>query len=353
MVEKVLMSGNESIGRGAILAGCQLFFGYPITPQSEIMEYMSRELPKAGGVFLQAECELATAGMVSGAASTGTRAMSATSSPGTSLMAEFCSHMSFSMIPAVLVDVCRFGPGIGTGQTSQTDYNQLTKGAGHGGYRSIVLAPYSAQECLDLIQLAFWLADNYRMLVYVLTEFTTGQSIEPVEPRTLEFEPLPEKDWAARGRDARGGKPPPVPVFGDLVGYHLHQIDKYKKIEETEVRYDTYQADDADILLVAYGYVARMAEGAVDMCRAQGLKVGLLRPITLWPFPSTAIDEAGSRAKALLVVEHSSGLMVDDVKFAVLGKVPVHLLGIWGTHLRGGSGLIYPERIVEEVKNIL
>ena len=345
------MSGNDAIGRGAILGDCKFFYGYPITPQSEIMEYMARELPRAGGLFLQAECELSTAGMVYGSAMAGGRAMTASSGPGISLMQEFVSFMSFYQVPAVIVVVTRYGPGTGLAQSSQTDYRQLTKGGGHGGYRCIVLAPWSPQECLEQVQLAFHLADKYRMVVYVLIDANIGQIVEPVVARTLDFSPLPEKDWAVRGRDSRAGKPLP-PLTQDFVGYHVKQNEKYQKIEETEVRYETYQTEDIDLLLVAHGSAARWAQGAVDMAREQGYRVGLLRPITLWPFPSQAVREAALRAGKVLVVEKSSGLMVEDVEFAVLKQVPVHLLGIWGCHQPGAFPPIYAERIVEEVKKI-
>ena len=350
-MERVLMSGNDAIGRGAILAGCKFFYGYPITPQSEIMEYVARELPKAGGVFLQAECELSTAGMVYGSAMTGARSMTASSGPGVSLMQEFVSFMSFAQVPAVIVVVTRYGPGTGLAQSTQTDYRQLTKGGGHGGYHCIVLAPWSPQECLEQVQLAFYLADKYRIVVYVLADANIGQIVEPVEARRLDLGPLPEKEWAVAGRDRRGGKPMPY-AMPDFVGYHLKQNEKYKKIEETEVRYQTYKTDDMDLLIVAHGSVARWAQGAVDMAREQGYRVGLLRPITQWPFPSQAVREAALRAGKVLVVEKSSGLMVEDVEFAVLKQVPVHLLGIWGCHQAGAFPPIYAERIVEEVKKL-
>ena len=354
MVERALMSGNEACGRGALDAGVELFFGYPITPQSEIMEFIARELPKAGGVFLQSECELATAGMVFGASHTGKRAMTASSGPGVSLMQEFVSLMSFTQLPAVIVDVVRFGPGTGSGQTSQTDYRQLTKGGGHGGYRCVVFAPWSAQECYELTQKAFYLADKYRMVVYVMTDFTVGQSTEMVEIKgSIDFGPLPSKEeWALVTPSNRDGKLLAMGMGQDMVGYHLSAIEKYNKVSENEVMYDTYMTEDAEILLASFGYAARMAQGAVDLARAEGLKVGLFRPITCWPFPSDALKDLASRVKKILVVEHNSGLMVDDVEIVVQGSIPVHLLGIWGCHVRGGSGLIYPERILQEVKSL-
>jgi 2-oxoglutarate ferredoxin oxidoreductase subunit alpha len=353
--ETVLISGLEAIGWGAIHAGCQAYFGYPITPQSEIPEFMSREMPKLGRLFLQTECELAASGMVYGAAMTGARAMTSTSGPGFSLMQEFISFGTSFECPAVMVNVVRGGPGTGGITAAQTDYHQATKGGGHGGYHCIVLAPASVQECFDLTQLAFHLADKYRIVTIVLTEAAVGQSLEPVELRTLDFGPIPEKDWAVRGRFQRGGKKQPMPLaktYISYVGFHQEQIEKYQRIKDSETRYRAYQVEDAQLLLVAYGYVARMAQEAVSMARAQGLRVGLLRPITLWPFPGEAIKEAALRIGKVLVVEDSSGLMVEDVDLAVLGQVPVHLLGCWGRHIPTAGGLIYAERILEEVKSL-
>ncbi len=353
MAERLLLSGNEAIGWGAILGECKAFFGYPITPQSEILEFLASELPKAGGVFLQTEDEIAAVSMMYGSSMTGTRTMTATSSPGISLMQETVSLMAYLQVPSVIVDICRFGPGSGTAQTAQTDYRQVTKGGGHGGYRCIVLAPSSSQECCDLVQLALWLADRYRMTAYVLSDATIGQSCELVDPETRDFGSLPEKDWVLRGQDARGGASQAIHQhMCEYVGYHQDMNEKYKEITENEVRYEAYQAADADVLLVAYGYVSRMAKGAVDLAREEGIKVGLLRPITLWPFPTDALREFTSQARCVLTVEHSSGLLVEDVDYALQGKVPVHVLGIWGTHRRDAAGIIYPERIVEEIKKL-
>ena len=353
MADRRLLSGNEAIGWGAILGECKAFFGYPITPQSEILEFLATELPKAGGVFLQTEDEIAAVSMVYGSSMTGTRTMSATSSPGISLMQETVSLMAYLKVPSVIVDVCRFGPGSGMAQTSQTDYRQVTKGGGHGGYRCIVLAASSSQECCDLVQFAFWLADRYRMTVYVLTDATIGQSCELVDLKTRDFGALPDKDWVLRGLDERGGNGQGIhPHMWDYVGYHEDMNEKYREITENEIKYESYRMDDAEVILVAYGYVSRMAKGAVDLAREEGLKVGLLRPITLWPFPTNVLRELSLQAHHILVVEHSSGLLVEDVECALQGKVPVHLLGIWGTHRRDSSGIIYPERIVVEIKQL-
>jgi 2-oxoglutarate ferredoxin oxidoreductase subunit alpha len=353
--ETVLISGMEAVGWGGIYAGCQAYFGYPITPQSEIPEFMSREMPKLGRLFLQTEDEIAAAGMVYGAAMTGARAMTSTSCPGFSLMQEFISFMASFECPGVIVNVVRGGPGTGGISAAQTDYLQATRGGGHGGYRCIVLAPASAQECFDLTQLAFYLSDKYRVVTVVLSEAAVGQSLEPVELRTLDFGPLPEKDWTVRGRFQREGKKQTLPasrMWVSYVGFHQEQLQKYQMIKDIETRYRTYQVEDAQLLLVAYGYVARMAQEAVSMARAQGLRVGLLRPITLWPFPSGAIKEAALRIGKVLVVEDSSGQMIEDVDSAVQGQVPVHLLGCWGRNVPTAGGIIYPEGILEEVKSL-
>ncbi len=364
MAERVLIDGNEAIARGAISAGCKHFFGYPITPQNEIPEFMSRELPKIGGVFVQSECEAASVYMVYGGALAGARVMTSTASPGFSLMQEGISYIAEAEVPAVIVNVMRMGPGIGTGgQHGQTDYRQVTKGGGHGAYRCIVLAPYSAQECFDHMQLAFYLADKYRVLVLVLTDFIIGRMAEPVELRTLEFDPLPGKDWALKGKALKDGKrkffvSAAFNYGGAPPRYYQHMAEVYQKIKDSEIRYEAYREEDATLLVVSYGSSARMAKRAVDMARAEGRRAGLFRPVTLWPFPEEAVQQAACRAGKVLVVEDSPGELVEDVKFAVQGKVPVHLLGIWGRYtpkggiMTGGSGIIYPENILEEVRGL-
>jgi len=356
MGEKVFITGNEAIARGAVAAGCKYFFGYPITPQSDIGEYLSGVLPQIGGAFIQSESESASIYMLYGGALSGERVMTSTSGCGFALMGEGISYISAAKVPCVLVDVMRMGPGIGTGgQHGQTDYRLATKGGGHGGYRSIVLAAYSPQECFDLVQLAFYLADNYEMLVMVLSDFIIGRMAEPVEIRTLDFGPLPKKEWALVGKGNKGGRVDRQlggPVMG-VPEFHTQQREKYQKIMLNEVRYDTYHADDAELLMVSYGSSARICRGAVDIGRAEGLKLGLFRPITAWPFPNNELREAALRAGKVLVVEDSIGEFVDDVEFALLGQVPVHLLGVWGRHLAGGSGIIHPERVLAEVKGLL
>ena len=363
MAETVLIDGNEAVARGSIAAGCRYFFGYPITPQSDIGEFLARELPKIGGVFVQSEAESASIYMLYGGAMSGERVMTSTSGCGFALMAEGISYISAAEVPCVLVDVMRMGPGIGTGgQQGQTDYRYAVSGAGHGGCRCIVLAPYSAQECHDLVQFAFYLADIYGMLVIVLSDFIIGRMAEPVELKAIDFGPVPKMEWALLGKGKKEGRTdrifggasyPPRTVMMSVPAYHEHQREKYKKIMDTEVRYDTYRAEDAELLLVSYGSSARTCRGAVDIGRAEGLKLGLFRPITVWPFPSKQLREEAARVGKVLVVEDSIGEFVDDVEFAVLGQVPVHLLGVWGRHLSSGSGIIHPERVLEEVKKIL
>jgi 2-oxoglutarate ferredoxin oxidoreductase subunit alpha len=365
VTQRVFIDGNEAIARGAIQAGCRYFFGYPITPQSEIAEFMSRELPQVGGTYVQSECEGASVYMVYGGALAGARVMTSTSSPGFSLMQEGISYMAEMETPAVIVDVMRMGPGIGTGgQHGQTDYRQLTKGGGHGAYRCIVLASASPQECFDHMQLAFHLADKYRGVVLVASDFIIGRMAEPVELRTLEFEPLPAKEWALAGKAQRGGQrsmfiSSPF-TYGGPHNYHIKMTEKYRRIEEAEVRWEEHHTEGARLLVVAYGSSARLARGAVDQARQKGLPVGLLRPITLWPFPTTPLRQSGWRAEKVLVVEDSPGELVEDVEAALQGKVPVHLLGMEARYIPksrglvpGGSAIIMPERIAEEIEALL
>ena len=365
MAERVLIDGNEAIARGAIQAGCKYFFGYPITPQNEIPEFMSRELPKIGGSFVQSESETSSIYMVYGAALAGARVMTSTASPGFSLMQEGISYIAEAERPAVVVNVMRMGPGIGTGgQHGQTDYRQVTKGGGHGAYRCIVLAPCSPQESFDHMQLAFHLADKYMIMVIVLSDFMIGRMAEPVELSTLDLEPLPERDWALMGKGKKQGGLRTCYVSGVLTvtppNFHRKLKDKYQKIKQSEIRYERYMDEDASLLVVSYGSSARTAKRAVDEARAEGLKVGLFRPITLWPFPEEAIREVAYRVGRVLVVEDSPGELVEDVECFLRAQVPVSLLDMsarytpMGSGLTaGGSGLIYPETILKEVRNLL
>ena len=365
MADKILIDGNEAIARGAIQAGCKYFFGYPITPQNEIPEFMSRELPKIGGVFVQSESETASIYMVYGGALAGERVMTSTSSPGFSLMQEGISYIAEAEMPAVVVDVMRMGPGIGTGgQHGQTDYRQVTKGGGHGAYRCIVLAPCSPQESFDHMQLAFHLADKYRIMSIVLSDFMIGRMAEAVELRTLDLGSPSEKEWALKGKGRKKDNLRTCYVSSVIQytppGLHKRLKDKYKTITDSEIRFETHRTEDASILIVSYGSTARAAKRAVDEAREEGINAGLFRPITVWPFPEAALREAGCRAGKVLVVEDSPGELVEDVDHALREQVPVNLLDMsarytpTGTGLTaGGSGLIYPERILQEVKSLL
>jgi 2-oxoglutarate ferredoxin oxidoreductase subunit alpha len=355
MVERIFSSGNEAIARGAIQAGCRYFFGYPITPQNAIPEFMSAELPKMGGAFVQAECEGAAINMLYGASATGARAMTSTSSPGISLMGEGISSMAACELPGVVVDVARMGPGWGTVQNGQTDYRLVTKAGGHSGIRNIVLAPASVQEAFDLMQLAFHLADKYRILVIVLSDYVVGEMAEPLEIRTLEFEPPAEKDWTTRGKGEKGGRRNtiiPAPGPRGVPEYHRQATEKYDRIQAAEIRSETDRVEDADLLVVAYGSSARVSLGAIDRARVEGIRAGLFRPITLWPFPLEELRQKALRAGKVLVVEDSQGQLVEDVDFALRGQVPVHLLGVWGRDIGSSEGLIHPERVLAEIRSL-
>ncbi len=359
--ERIFVQGNEAIGWGAVSAGCLHFFGYPITPQNETTEWFARELPKRGGVFVQSESETGSINMLYGAAAAGVRAMTSTSSPGWGLMLETMSHLTNAELPCVVVLVQRGGPGMGTTQHAQMDYFSTCWGGGQGGYKNIVFAPASVQETADLVQLAFYLADKYRNPVIVLTDGILGQMREPLEVRTIDFGPLPEKDWALRGtahqKDGRrqilvctsGHATVPYPTYLEL----LDHLDRKYLQMRSEVRHETYRAEDAELLIVAYGYVARVSEEAVNMARAEGLKVGLLRPITLWPFPHEVIREKAARGCKFLVVEDSLGQMIEDVKIAVQGRVEAHLLGVLARHLPTAMGMILPDRVFEEIRSLI
>lgn len=351
-----LTDGNEAVGWGALYAGCRHYFGYPITPQNEITEFMSREMPRHGGVFLQTESESGSIYILHGAADAGVRAMTSTSGPGFSLMQEGISWIVEHEAPAVIVDVQRVGPGCGGGGPGgQVDYFQVTKPSGHGNYRLIVLAASGAQEVFDLVQLAFHLAEKHRILVIVVSDFLVARMQEPVNMRTIDFGPLPEKTWAIVGKGKKGGKRSFffAPCISEgVVPFYDRLAAKYKRIKENEIRYETFLTDDADFLLVAYGSTARMAKRAVEMGRAEGLRLGLFRPITLWPFPEQQLRDIAWKAGKVLVIEDGPEGLVEDVRYMTLGRVPVHFLGYWGRHLPTTAGVIYPERILEEVKTL-
>ena len=332
MAEKVLMKGNEAIAEAAIRAGCLHFFGYPITPQNEVSAYMAKKMPKIGGVFLQAESEIAAANMVLGAAAAGVRAMTSSSSPGISLKQEAISYIIGSDLPCVILNVQRGGPGLGGIQPSQADYFQATRSPGHGDAHMLVLAPNSVQEMVTLVTNAFDLADKYRMPAMLLADGALGQMMEPVvfedkKPETV------AKDWATCGHENKREHNVVNSLYiqpDTLEKIVKDRFEKYKYIEENEAKAECFMTDDAEIVVVAYGIAARIAKSAVRNARAAGIKAGLIRPITLWPFPSKVLREKAETAKAFLTVELSMGQMVEDVKIATEFKKPVAFFGRTG-----------------------
>jgi 2-oxoglutarate ferredoxin oxidoreductase subunit alpha len=350
---KKLMKGSEAIAEAAVQAGCKLFFGYPITPQNEIPEYMSMRLPQIGGTFVQAESEVAASNMIYGAAGAGERVMTSSSSPGVSLMSEGISYLAGSELPAVIVNIVRAGPGLGGILPSQGDYFQATKASGHGDFRVLVLAPWSIQEAADLVQDAFDLADYYRNPVMILGDGLIGQMMEPVEfhEGRQPIKELEPKTWATTGCD--GSRPTNVinSLFLDPEELEQHNIRlkaKYDLIVADEVRFASYGTDeDYDVLIVAYGTVARVCSTAIEELREEGIKVALVRPITLFPFPYEAIREAALKAGSVLVVELSTGQMIEDVQLALARSRPVHFQN------RLGGMLVSPDEVMAKVKAML
>ena len=348
-MSKVLMKGNEAIAEAAIAAGCVYFFGYPITPQTEVAEYMAKRLPKVGGLCLQAESEVAAINMLMGASAAGTRAMTSSSSPGVSLKSEGISYIAGCDLPCLVVNVQRGGPGLGGIQPSQQDYYQATRGVGHGDLRLIVLAPSSVQEMASLTAEAFDLADTYRMPAMLLADGALGQMMEPVDFSVFPKRELPEKTWATNGTKSERKKNIVNSLFIDpneLEDSIRARYERYAKVEADEVRYEEYMTDDADIILVAFGITARIAKSAVADMRKEGIKAGLLRPITLWPFPKKKLGELADTAKVFLSVEMSMGQMVDDVRLAVNGKRPVHFFG------RTGGIIPSVEEVAAEIRKL-
>ncbi len=345
--DKMLMKGNEAIAEAAIQAGCRYFFGYPITPQNQIPEYMSARLPKEGGCFLQAESEVAAINMVYGAAGAGARVMTSSSSPGISLKQEGISYIVGAELPCVIVNMVRGGPGLGSIQPSQSDYFQSTRGGGHGDYRMVVLAPSSVQEAVELTQLAFDIADRYRNPVLVMGDGLIGQMMEPVQmPDYTPAKDLQEKTWAAGSGHSRA-------IINSLyidpavLEKHNQRLQKkYDEMSKNEVRVQKEMVDDADYVIVAYGTTARVARSAMRKARAAGIKVGLIRPITLWPFPEKEIADAAKHAKAFLTVEMSMGQMVEDVRLAVNGQKPVEFYG------RTGGMVPSVREVYEEIQKL-
>ena len=347
---KILMKGNEAFGRAAIQAGCHYFFGYPITPQSELPEYLSRELPKVGGAFVQAESEVAAINMVYGAGGSGTRVMTSSSSPGVAIKQEGITYCAGAEVPCVVLNVMRGGPGLGTIQPSQSDYYMATKGGGNGDYRTPVFAPASVQEAVDMIIEAFDVADLYRTPVMVLADGMIGQMMEPVDfDKERKTREIPQKTWATTG--TKGQRKPNVInslylQSEELEQHNLKLEKKYKAIEENEVQYEMYHTEDAELVFVAYGTVSRIVKTTVDQLREEGYKVGLIRPKTLWPFPKEAFKQIPN-AKNLLVVEMSLGQMIDDVKLASECKLPVDFYG------RSGGMIPSPAAIGQKAKEII
>jgi 2-oxoglutarate ferredoxin oxidoreductase subunit alpha len=348
-MEKRFMTGNEAIAEAAVQAGCRHFFGYPITPQSEVPEYMSRRLPEVGGVYLQAESEVAAINMLFGASGAGVRVMTSSSSPGISLMQEGISYIVGAQLPCVIVNIMRGGPGLGGIQPSQSDYFQATKGGGHGDYHLLVLAPHTVQEAVSLTMEAFDLADKYRNPVMVLGDGYMGQMMEPVEFKKKASPKLPKKDWAVTG--AKGRQPNVIKsLYLDPKELEQHNLEINRKIQQMikdEVRVETYLTDDAEVIIAAYGTVARIAKTAIKVLRENGVKVGLVRPITVFPFPYEVFQEMAKRVHKFVVVEMSLGQMVEDVRLALCGKAEIRFYG------RTGGMVPSYDEIVAETQQFL
>jgi 2-oxoglutarate ferredoxin oxidoreductase subunit alpha len=343
-----LWKGNEAIAEAAVRAGLEAYFGYPITPQTEILEYLSRRMPELGRAFVQAESELGAINMVYGAACTGVRVMSTSSSPGVSLMMEGLSYIAGTEIPAVLVNVMRGGPGLGNIAPSQGDYNQAVHGGGHGDYRAIVLAPASVQEAVDLTVLSFDLAERYRSICMVILDGSVGQMMEPAQMPEMKQVQRKEWDWAVRGKGDHERR-----ILSSIYldpaqeeKLNLRLLARWKSIQANEVRYKEYFLDDANFVVVGFGTAGRVALSAVRTARQKGIKVGLLRPITVSPFPHQVIDQLAERVEAFLVVEMNSGQMLEDVRLSVKGRMPVEFYG------RMGGVVPFPDEILREIERI-
>jgi 2-oxoglutarate ferredoxin oxidoreductase subunit alpha len=349
MLETKLMKGNEAMAEAAIQAGCDAYFGYPITPQSEVLEYLAREMPKHNRVVMQAESEIASINMVYGAAGAGFRAMTSSSSPGISLMLEGISYLAGAELPCLIVNVNRAGPGLGTIQPGQGDYFQSVKGGGHGDYHLIVLAPASVQEMADFVYLGFDLADKYRNPVLILSDGAIGQMMEKVQFKPY-TRPLVDKSWATTGKPVTRDRNYITSLFIQPEKMEQHNLKleaKFQEMRDTEVRYEEYNTTDAEYIFVAYGLSARICQKAMDLARDKGLKVGLLRPITLYPYPYDRLLELADQVKMMLCVELNSGQMVEDVQLAVKGKVPVAFFG------KMGGMMPTPEEILHHLENLI
>ena len=346
MAERVLMKGNEAIAEAAIRAGCRHYFGYPITPQTEIAAYMAKKMPKIGGVFLQAESEIASINMVYGAAAAGVRVMTSSSSPGISLKSEGLSYIAGSDVPALVVNVQRGGPGLGGIQPSQSDYFQATKGGGHGDYRMIVLAPASVQEMASLTIKGFNLADKYLMTSMILADGTIGQMMEPISFEDAEIETY-EKPWALTGTEGKRKHNIVNSLYlkpDELEVKNFERYERYKVVEENEAMWEEYMMEDAEYCVVAFGIASRVAKNAVAAARKEGIKVGLIRPITLWPFPKKALAAAADKVKGFISVELNMGQMIEDIRLATGCKKPVGLCN------RCGGMIPSPDEVLESIR---
>ena len=350
-LQRAFVKGNEAVAMAAIEAGVICYFGYPITPQSDIPEYLSRELPKTGGTFIQVESEIGAINMVLGASAAGVRAMTSSSGPGISLKQEGISYMAGSELPGVIVDIMRAGPGLGGIDASQADYHQATKGGGHGGYRIIVLAPNSVQEMYDLTMLAFDLSDQYRMPAMVLADSVLGQMKESIVLNPRPKAELPAKEWAVRGV-GNGAQHVVKSLYlgdGEMEKFHWKMHARYQELADRESRWDEYQTADAELIVTAFGCTSRIARTAVEMARDKGIKVGLLRPVTLFPFPKKVYADLSARCKHWLSVELSTGQMVDDVRLAVARDAEVDFYG----RPPGAGSLPTPEELLEQIVKLV
>ncbi len=348
---KVLMKGNEAIAEAAIQAGCRYFFGYPITPQNEIPAYMAKRLPKIGGTFIQAESEVSAINMVYGAAGAGARAMTSSSSPGISLKQEGISYIAGAELPCMIVNIVRGGPGLGSIQPAQSDYFQATKGGGHGDYHMVVLAPATLQEAVELVMEGFDIADQYRNPVMLLGDGMLGQMMEPVEFSTYEGRNLPPKIWATTGYDGSRERNIINSLYIDPkeLEEHVQRIyKKYEEIKKNEVKVESYNCEDAQIIVAAYGTTSRIVKKVIQLGKEEGIAIGLIRPITLWPFPYDEFSKWADRehVKAFLSVEMSMGQMIEDVRLGVEGKKPVHFYG------RTGGMVPHPDAILQQIKEL-
>lgn len=346
---KELWKGNEAIAEAAVRAGLEAYFGYPITPQTEVLEYLSRRMPELGRAFVQAESELGAINMVYGAACTGVRVMSSSSSPGMSLMMEGVSYIAGTEVPAVLVNVMRGGPGLGNIAPAQADYNQAVHGGGHGDYQAIVLAPASVQEAIDLTVLSFDLAEKYRSICMVILDGCVGQMMEPAQMPEMKPIQRANWDWATDGKMGKRNRRILSSIYLNPIEeekMNLRVLNRWRTIQANEVRYKEYFLDDAEIVVIGFGTAGRVALSAVREARAQGIKVGLLRPITVSPFPNEVIDQLAGRVDAFLVTEMNSGQMLEDVRLAVKNRVPVEFYG------RMGGVVPFPDEILSEIKRV-